>query len=177
MNRSAIRALTASIYPQLQCSRPFEDIMLKIMRGLSSNHLPSDNDVIKAANQSIIDNPNVFLFDHHAFAPLSKHDVVILEYILAEIIEFSGHVTTENNKKRLIPMSVVIAVYNDPDLNDIIKAYIDDYIPTLSELKSLGGIRWALYFMHGSDPYKGLEKYENSKTVYPAYEEWYKGTA
>lgn len=71
-------------------------------------------------------------------------------------------------------MAVIIAIYKDDDLKSLVTKYIKKYIPSLSELKFIGGVRWALYFMNKKEPYSHLQKGTSSKTVYPEYEIWYK---
>lgn len=169
----SIRSITKAIHPELQSSKPFLQIMNMITTGLIKDihRLPEHNDVVKHARKQ----KSGFLVKiKDPFGKkISKEQALIIDYILAEIIELAGHVTTDNQKKRLSAMAAIIAIYNDEDLKKLVNKYIRNYIPTLSELKFIGGVRWALYFMNKKEPYSHIQKGMNSKTVYPQYEIWY----
>lgn len=135
------------------------------------HHLPEENDVIKHAKKQ---KSSPLKIKDPFGSIITKEEAIIIEYILAEIIELAGHVTKDNQKKRFSAMAVIIAIYNDEDLKKLANKYIRNYIPTLSELKFLGGIRWAMYFMKKKEPYSPIEKGTTAKIVYPQYEIWYK---
>ena len=161
-----------------QGSKPFYQMMEHIIWELIDDldTLPKDNDVIQHAmrvpeDQWILDVARC----RRVFgdASLSNDNVHMIEYIVSELIQLSTNVILDNDKKRLCPMATIIAIHNDHDLKEIVyKGYVKDYIPTLAELKQLGGVRWAIRFMNeGVDP-PGVPT--TAKIVYPMYEEWVK---
>lgn len=45
----------------------------------------------------------------------------VLEYLTAEVIELAGNCSKDNNKKRIIPRHILLAVKNDEELNKLFK--------------------------------------------------------
>lgn len=44
----------------------------------------------------------------------------VLEYLAAELLELSGKVALDNNKKRIIPRHLQVAIRNDEELNKLL---------------------------------------------------------
>lgn len=176
-----LSTLVKSIYPNIQCSKGFIEMMRHVTISLlrDIDRLPKDNEVIHHAKKSIENKEKfsiTYLMAKNAFGiDMDIDKVHMIEYILSELIQLSGHVLRDNDKKRFVPMSVIMTIYNDSDLYELVyKDYVAEYVPTLSELKYLGRVRWALHFMTGVDPYMVIPSKENTiKKIYPEYEHWY----
>jgi histone H2A len=44
----------------------------------------------------------------------------VLEYLVAEIMELAGNAARDNNKKRIIPRHLTLAIRNDDELNKLL---------------------------------------------------------
>lgn len=180
-----IHAVKNQIYPHLQTSRTYETFLLEIITRLAQKmadgfEFPDENEITKhairfsesATSDRLVLNPAHFFASGEDALRLTA----MLEYMVAEMVELSGHVTMDNQKKRLAPMSLYIAVHRDAELRMIVDKMVvlqDVYVPTVTELKSLGGKAWADYFLHGTDPYAIQRDTKTWSDIYDRYKQWY----
>lgn len=51
----------------------------------------------------------------------------VIEYLVAEILELSGEACHDNNKKRIIPRHIMLAIRNDHEFSELLKnVFISD---------------------------------------------------
>ncbi|XP_020913656.1 late histone H2A.2.2-like [Exaiptasia diaphana] len=50
----------------------------------------------------------------------SVYLAAVMEYLAAEVLELSGNASRDNNRKRIIPRHLMLAVRNDEELNKLL---------------------------------------------------------
>lgn len=53
-------------------------------------------------------------------AGASVYLAAVMEYLAAEVLELSGNASRDNNRKRIIPRHLLLAVRNDEELNQLL---------------------------------------------------------